>query len=189
MSFCLQCGKQLPDDAKFCSECGTPVGSAKTDYESNRQQAYAGKVIKCPSCGTEIPSFTAICPGCGHEINSSHVSASLHAFTEKLDELDQRIASAPKTTKEGWPSWKFGQRFWWVVLNFVTYGIPLVIYLILPLLKFNRIPKLTPEEEQKASFIENYAFANERETILEALLFIDTKVSFLTTQQVDSRPK
>lgn len=187
MSFCLHCGKQLPDDAKFCSECGTPVGSAKTGYESNRQQVYAGKVIKCPSCGTEIPSFTAICPGCGHEINSSRVSESLNAFVEKLDELDRRISSVPKAAKEGWASWKAGQRFWWIVLNIFTYCIPLVIYLILPLMKFNRTPKLTPEEEQKASFIENYAFANEREAILEALLFVESKVSFIATQHVDRK--
>lgn len=187
MSFCLRCGKQLPDDAKFCSECGTPVGSTKSGYESNRQHAYAGKVIKCPSCGTEIHSFTAICPGCGHEINSSHVSASLNVFIEKLDELDQRIATAPKAAKKGWASWKGGQRFWWIVLNIFTYCIPLVIYLILPLLKFNRTPKLTTEEEQKASFIENYPFANEREAILEALLFIESKVAFLASHQMDRK--
>ena len=24
--FCVKCGQQLPDNAKFCFQCGTPVG-------------------------------------------------------------------------------------------------------------------------------------------------------------------
>ena len=26
MAFCTNCGAKLADDAKFCTECGTPVG-------------------------------------------------------------------------------------------------------------------------------------------------------------------
>lgn len=26
--YCMQCGKELPEDAGFCLKCGTPVGSA-----------------------------------------------------------------------------------------------------------------------------------------------------------------
>ena len=26
--YCMQCGKELPDGAKFCLKCGNPVGSA-----------------------------------------------------------------------------------------------------------------------------------------------------------------
>lgn len=181
---CSNCGTPFYKDAHYCVQCGTSIDGYTA---GQRRQEYAGKVIKCPSCGTEIPSFTAICPGCGHEINSSHVSASLNIFIEKLDALDRKIASAPKAAKEGWASWNGGQRFWWIVLNIFTYCIPLVIYLILPLLKFNRTPKLTSEEEQKASFIENYAFTNEREAILEALLFIESKVAFLASHQVDRK--
>ena len=149
MAFCLQCGKQLPDDAKFCSECGTPVGSTKSGYESNRQHAYAGKVIKCPSCGTEIPSFTAICPGCGHEINSDRVSASLKAFIAEINECDEAIAKKPPI-KKNW--WEFGKG------------------------------ALTVEERKKVSVIENFPFPNERESILEALLLIRSKVSFLASE-------
>jgi predicted amidophosphoribosyltransferase len=26
--YCIQCGKELPDDANFCLKCGKPVGNA-----------------------------------------------------------------------------------------------------------------------------------------------------------------
>ncbi len=29
--YCMQCGEPLPDDAKFCNRCGTPVDSSKTE--------------------------------------------------------------------------------------------------------------------------------------------------------------
>ncbi len=43
MAFCKHCGNQLPDDAAFCSNCGTPVDNAQQtgqqDVQQNAQQA------------------------------------------------------------------------------------------------------------------------------------------------------
>lgn len=43
MAFCKHCGNQLPDDAAFCSNCGTPVDNAQQtgqqDVQQNTQQA------------------------------------------------------------------------------------------------------------------------------------------------------
>ena len=30
MAFCINCGSQIPDGAKFCPSCGTPVASIPT---------------------------------------------------------------------------------------------------------------------------------------------------------------
>ena len=42
MAFCKHCGNQLPDDAAFCSNCGTPVDNAQQtgqqDVQQNTQQ-------------------------------------------------------------------------------------------------------------------------------------------------------
>ena len=42
MAFCKHCGNQLPDDAAFCSNCGTPVDNAQQtgqqDVQQNAQQ-------------------------------------------------------------------------------------------------------------------------------------------------------
>lgn len=82
MRYCQKCGKKLDMHAKYCPECGTAVLHREDRYEEERKYVYAGYVVKCPSCGAELSSFTAICPNCGHEINSIHISTSLRNFIE-----------------------------------------------------------------------------------------------------------
>jgi len=33
MKYCSNCGAQLPDDARFCGDCGTPVGAAPAGHD------------------------------------------------------------------------------------------------------------------------------------------------------------
>lgn len=194
MPFCMNCGQQLPEGAKFCSGCGTAMGEVKSE-ETQRQQEWAGNIIKCPSCGEDIPSFTAICPACGHEINSAKVSSSLKNFIDSIDECDKLIANNPcPDKKSGWPSWGTAKRVFWVILNVLFFCLPLIIYLyvklfsvIIPLARYDSTPKLTADEKRKASLIENFPFPNERESILEALLFIKAKISFLASEKIDKK--
>lgn len=155
MAFCTNCGKELSADAKFCSACGQENTVTAKDT-TERKQEYVGKIKKCPACGEEIPALTAICPACGHELNSARVSAILKKFIDNINECDRRIANAPNPQKTGWASWSKAKQIWWVILNIFTSCIPLVIYLVMPLLKYNSTPKLTAEEKQKASLIENF---------------------------------
>ena len=53
MSFCLHCGKQLPDDAKFCSECGCAKPVEKV----------------CPKCGAKVTG--KFCAECGTSIEEA----------------------------------------------------------------------------------------------------------------------
>lgn len=194
MPFCMNCGQQLPEGAKFCSGCGTAMGEVKSE-ETQRKQEWAGKIIKCPSCGEDIPSFTAICPACGHEINSAKVSSSLKNFIDSIDECDRVIANNPcPDKKSGWSSWGTAKRVFWVILNVLFFCLPLIIYLyvklfsvIIPLARYDSTPKLTADEKRKASLIENFPFPNERESILEALLFIKAKISFLASEKIDKK--
>ena len=185
MAFCAQCGKELPINAKFCPGCGVEIAVSDTGTYTTRREEYAGKVIKCPSCGAHISSFTAICPECGHEINSAKVDATLRDFIAKIDDVDRLIANSPEVSKVGWSSWSGGKKFGWVVLNIYTFCIPLIIYLLLPLFKYNRKPRLTAPEKQKVSLIENFPFPNGREAIIEALLFIQTKLDFLSAEKLN----
>lgn len=91
MSYCMNCGKPLPDGAKFCSICGTPSGV--TTNNTQRQQEWAGKLIKCPSCGEDITSFTAVCPACGHEIRGTKSTTSVRDFAAKLEEIERTRSS------------------------------------------------------------------------------------------------
>ena len=190
MAFCSNCGKELAAGAKFCFECGTPV--ANTD-ETVRRTVYSGEIHKCPSCGEVLQSMTAICPACGHELNSAKLASALKEFIDEINECDKIIAKTPKKElpKKGWKSWKTGTRVFGVILNLFTSCIPLVIYLSFPLLKpflkKNAMPELTSDEKHKVSLIENFAFPNDRESLLEALLFVKSKMAFLASEKADER--
>lgn len=84
MKYCMNCGKQLPDDAKFCIGCGTPV----REESSKRRVEQAGTIYKCPNCGEVLESMTAICPACGYEIRNVKVVSSVQSFADKLAAIE-----------------------------------------------------------------------------------------------------
>ncbi len=190
MAFCSNCGKELAAGAKFCFECGTPVG--KTD-ETVRRTVYSGEIHKCPSCGEVLQSMTAICPACGHELNSAKLASALKEFIDEINECDKIIANTPKKElpKKGWKSWKKSTRILWVILNIFTSCVPLVIYLTLPLfrplLRSNATPELSSTEQRKVALIENITFPNDRESVLEALLFTKSKMAFLASEKANEK--
>lgn len=71
--FCTRCGKQIPDDARFCKYCGLSVAPLT--------------VKTCPSCGAEIDNDTVYCSTCGTRVSAftpSAASASERAETKEL---------------------------------------------------------------------------------------------------------
>ena len=183
MHFCPNCGAQLTDHAKFCPNCGKPCAEPDAQFYSERKQEYRGTVRKCPACGEEVPSFTAVCPTCGHEFNSAKVSSAQQEFVRQLEECDYRIAVSPHTAKKGWVSWSTSKKVCWVFLNIMFAFIPLFIYWLMPVIRYKHTPPLSPEERRKAEIIENYTVPNDRETVLEALLFAETKITFLAEEK------
>ncbi|MBW2348918.1 MAG: zinc-ribbon domain-containing protein [Deltaproteobacteria bacterium] len=51
---CLNCGKDLPPEARFCMVCGAAVERAEG---------------RCPHCGTEAMPGAVFCNQCGKKIN------------------------------------------------------------------------------------------------------------------------
>lgn len=186
MAFCTNCGQPLSDDAKFCPKCGKSTDQVYTN-QSQRRTVYEGELHKCPNCGEVFDSFTAKCPSCGFELNGKQVSSSLKNFIDEISRCEKTIANDPQTNKIGWASWSNSKRFWWVVLNVFLLCIPLVIYLVLPLILINQTPKLTQEERRMASLIENFTFPNDRESILNALIFAKEKIDFISKEKVDRK--
>jgi len=71
--FCMNCGKSLPDGAKFCNYCGTPqnVAAPTNSPQSVINIDQSTKLVPgtCTNCGASLqvnPDLkTAICPACG----------------------------------------------------------------------------------------------------------------------------
>lgn len=81
MPFCRECGYKLKENAKFCLRCGL-----KTDDSGaqQRQEEWAGRIIKCPSCGEVLRSFTPVCPACGHEVRGAKAAEAVRELADRL---------------------------------------------------------------------------------------------------------
>jgi len=58
--FCLNCGKELPDDAKFCSGCGKQI--------ETKEKEIINTVPVCSSCGEKIITGNKFCIKCGNPV-------------------------------------------------------------------------------------------------------------------------
>ena len=65
MAFCINCGHEVPDGAKFCANCGTAVNCANIDAQ--RKTVYDGEIHKCPNCGTKTNGMK-FCGECGYKL-------------------------------------------------------------------------------------------------------------------------
>lgn len=43
---CPKCKKELPEDAKFCLECGTPLKSKESELENNEVKEIKEEVVQ-----------------------------------------------------------------------------------------------------------------------------------------------
>lgn len=84
MAFCMNCGQQLPDGAKFCSSCGTAAGMVKPEG-SQRKTVYDGELHKCPGCGETLDAFVTTCPTCGYELRGAKVTSVVNELAKKLE--------------------------------------------------------------------------------------------------------
>lgn len=79
-SKCLKCGSTLPENAKFCLECGEKVETlsenemicpkcgSKTPKGKFCVECGAKLQNICPNCGKEVPQGAKFCLECGQRI-------------------------------------------------------------------------------------------------------------------------
>ena len=88
MAFCSNCGQEIADKCKFCSDCGIPLNAETNEKQERRKNVYEGEIHKCPNCGEVLNSFTLTCPSCGYEIRGNKSSNSVHEFAMRLLQLN-----------------------------------------------------------------------------------------------------
>lgn len=90
MKYCINCGKELMEDARFCSYCGTAVNG---DTADKRRMVYEGDIHKCPNCGEVVESFTTNCPTCGFEFRNTQATNAVKELTQKLEKIENSRSS------------------------------------------------------------------------------------------------
>lgn len=88
MAYCVKCGTQIAENAKFCQKCGHPTGV--NGDRTTRNQEFVGKLYKCPNCGEVLKSFEINCPSCGYELRGIKASSAVKEFALKLEAIESR---------------------------------------------------------------------------------------------------
>ena len=83
MAFCINCGQELPEGAKFCAGCGKTVDDNNSTPQ--RKTTYEGEIHKCPQCGEVLDAFVTVCSACGYEIRGSSTTGAVKEFATKLN--------------------------------------------------------------------------------------------------------
>lgn len=82
MAFCINCGQELAEGAKFCANCGKTVNNSAT---TQRKTVYDGELHKCPNCGELLNSFVTNCPTCGYELRSVNTNSPVNELAKKIE--------------------------------------------------------------------------------------------------------
>ncbi len=88
----MKCGAQLPEDALYCSKCGTKLAQGSPAQTPQPVIAPAGAVsLKCPSCGAPItPKFGEMVITC------EYCGSSIALSTEGWKEIQKHTMLPPK---------------------------------------------------------------------------------------------
>ncbi len=194
MSYCGFCGTEIRVGEKFCPNCGTPVekavGSAANVVDNGPVafKPHPGAVnivpmartknqivAACPCCGAGLTEGTSNCSSCGYDLTAD--------FSGSVKEFEKFLIWASSgdyinyLNKGNWSGWNIFKKIGWVALWIMFFPLMAIIYLITSY-KFNK-NKLKPDELRRANIVENFVFAADRDTTIEALYFIKSQIDQL----------
>jgi RNA polymerase subunit RPABC4/transcription elongation factor Spt4 len=103
MSFCVKCGKELLEEARFCDSCGSPVPNCQAPREATaldkntyRETIAPGGDVRCVHCGAVVESGKQFCGYCGEPaLNSEEFDrkVGLYKNAEKIKKKLTRLAA------------------------------------------------------------------------------------------------
>lgn len=93
---CQSCGADLPEDARFCIECGSAVTRTEVSTGSTvvLPQTTQKSGLACSSCGAANPDFAIFCVQCGRRIASSGAD---YVDIVRTDDSETALPSLPQT--------------------------------------------------------------------------------------------
>lgn len=90
MAFCINCGHQLADGAKFCFECGAKVNDSAAARAESRKIIYDGEIHRCPNCGDILGAYESVCKSCGYELRGAKATSSVQELARKLEAIEEQ---------------------------------------------------------------------------------------------------
>ena len=156
MAFCINCGQELTEGAKFCANCGKVVNGENPTPQ--RKTVYEGQLHKCPNCGELLDAFRSHCPSCGYEIRDARSSSSVRELAQKLERIEAE-RMAPIEEKKSLMKMVFGKDF----------------------KEENEVEEAQErfdehKRQQKANLIINFSVPNTREDILEFMILASSNI-------------
>jgi hypothetical protein len=94
---CDRCGGDSPTDARFCIDCGAPVGAATTGPTTRLSG------IVCPACATNNPEHARFCVVCGRAFGAAAPPPAARAPTQPTARPSYPRMATPPTLMPGQP--------------------------------------------------------------------------------------
>ena len=73
------------------------LASSSNTQNPTVSQKKLGDLLKCPSCGANVPSLTIICKDCGFEFRNTKANSSVKELSEKLEQASLTVVNEEKT--------------------------------------------------------------------------------------------
>ena len=94
---CDRCGGDSPTDARFCIDCGAPIGAATTGPTTRLTG------IVCPACSTNNPEHARFCVVCGRAFGAATPPQPRPAAPSTLPHAPTRPAARPSDPRMATP--------------------------------------------------------------------------------------
>lgn len=86
--YCENCGNPMSKGSLFCSECGTKVGDNSLEKEENKEKK---DIPKCPNCNAELEVGSLFCTECGAKIEKSNKKKTTKKETKEDKKETKKI--------------------------------------------------------------------------------------------------